>query len=519
MAMDPDEIADLSDSALWAALDQDDSVEKCWVMLEIGSRAYGNGDLAEAITMAEQAATTALTVGDSRLAGGARMSAARAHAHHDDLPAAVASAKDAIERFTHVGDQAAITDAYLWISNYSLQMGAHEDALQSARDALTFATNEEAEALIGWSRYYAGKALYQLDREPEALDELATARGHFREMGQVQNVAMVDDYAATVHTFLGNYDEAVTLLRGCAHVAEATKDSEDDAYSLSRLGRALMRVDLHGDAIEVLERARTAYQARDRLGAVAECDRNIADSLEALGGTEPNWDRERAALDRFAIAQAVFDGLGDDRNARYCTMRRSQILHQMGDYAASERLTRRLFHEVLAELGDTQYGYVYWVGLHQAGNLLRMERYQEVLELTDTLIDAKAETTDKNLAWKHTMRARAHFAMDAADEALAEVEAALAVTNDENLDAETAYLYGIRAQLLLRADNKAGERDLAHAIAIHLAAGEDDEARELARYFMPHLAKSEDAGLGPDVEARSELADGQPGYPIGFVPS
>ena len=83
-----------------------------------------------------------------------------------------------------------------------------------------------------------------------------------------------------------------------------------------------------------------------------------------------------------------------------------------------------------------------------------------------------------NLAWKHTMRARAHFAMDAADEALAEVDSALGVTNDDNLDAETAYLYAIRAQLLLRADNKAGERDLAHAIAIHLAAGEDDEARE-----------------------------------------
>ena len=103
-----------------------------------------------------------LAVGDPRLAGSARMSAARAHANDDDLAAAVTSAKDAIEQFTEVGDQSAITDAYLWIANYSLQSGDHDDALQAARDALTFATSEEAETLIGWSRFYAGKALYQL---------------------------------------------------------------------------------------------------------------------------------------------------------------------------------------------------------------------------------------------------------------------------------------------------------------------------------------------------------------------
>jgi len=185
-----------------------------------------------------------------------------------------------------------------------------------------------------------------------------------------------------------------------------------------------------------------------------------------------------------------------------------------------------VYIDVVANENFNDHSYIYWVGLHLADNLLELERFQELLDLTEELDDSRAEPSPKNLVWKKTLRARALYALDKDVEALGEAESALALTTDESLNATTAYLYEIRAYVEISSGQKSGERDLAHAIAIHLAAGSDNEARELADYFMPKLNPEEGLGLGMvDTELSAgqleedRNGNGNGSYQIGFQPT
>jgi len=145
-----------------------------------------------------------------------------------------------------------------------------------------------------------------------------------------------------------------------------------------------------------------------------------------------------------------------------------------------------------------------WAKLSLANQYLDTDRFPEALALIDSLNGIEFVPADWNLIRKHTLRARALNSMNRTSEALAEVEAALSLTTDENLDSGTAYLYEIRGTHLLEAGKKAGERDIAHAIAIHLASGEDNRARDLAKVFIPTLDHEKDLGLGETTLQESE---------------
>ena len=86
------------------------------------------------------------------------------------------------------------------------------------------------------------------------------------------------------------------------------------------------------------------------------------------------------------------------------------------------------------------------------------------------------------------MRARALFALGKSEEALGVADSALAATEDGDVNSNTAYLYEIKARVGLAQMRPDRERNLTHAIALHLAVGEDDVARDLADYFRPSFS-------------------------------
>ena len=81
-------------------------------------------------------------------------------------------------------------------------------------------------------------------------------------------------------------------------------------------------------------------------------------------------------------------------------------------------------------------------------------------------------------------------------------EAALAETEDADVNSNTAYLYEIKARASLQRELPDRERHLAHAIALHLAVGEDDIARELADYFRPSFSHDEQGGVDSSLDQK-----------------
>ncbi len=62
---------------------------------------------------------------------------------------------------------------------------------------------------------------------------------------------------------------------------------------------------------------------------------------------------------------------------------------------------------------------------------------------------------------------------------------ALELTDEDEISYRTAEMYEIRARWLLDSGSGQGRQELAQAIAIHLAFGSTERARELSKYFMP----------------------------------
>ncbi|MBU6348255.1 MAG: tetratricopeptide repeat protein, partial [Actinomycetales bacterium] len=500
-------------------LPESEGLEKCFVLRELGLRAYRRRDYADAVTFAIQSATLAEEIDDHRFAAQSRIDQGYASYHFGEKVEAIAAYKLGLEEFKILGDQLGMADALCRIADIEFELKNYEECLAQATTAHEFGLAEDNWWFIAYSAYFQGKANYLLDREDLALQNLETSRNYFRKRSDLEKVAMVDDYAATIHSYLGNYDTAVNLLRSCVHVAEVTTDEEDNPYALRRLGDALVRVRKYEEAQDYLERAQEIYKTRNYHRTYAFMARDIADNLAYMG-------RIHDALAKFEQAQSLLDSLGEDHAVRQCKMRRSQLLHDHEDFQGAERLARQVYVEVNSDENFKDESYKYWVGLHLADNLLELERYQDLLDLSTELDDSRAEPSARNLIWKKTLRARALYALDKDLEALAEAESALALTTDETINATTAYLYEIKAYLELNDGKKAGERDLAHAIAIHLAAGADNEARELADYFLPKLNPQEDLGLGmtsaedssAQIEEGRDDDDGNSNYQIGFHP-
>ena len=84
-------------------------------------------------------------------------------------------------------------------------------------------------------------------------------------------------------------------------------------------------------------------------------------------------------------------------------------------------------------------------------------------------------------------------------------EAALAETEDADVNSNTAYLYEIKARASLQRELPDRERHLAHAIALHLAVGEDDIARELADYFRPSFSHDEQGGVDASLDQKGAM--------------
>ena len=515
----PEELEELSNAALWNLLPEVDGIEKCFTLREIGRRAFSRRDYAEALTMAIQSASLAEEIEDHRLAAECRFNQAISNYQAGDKPECIQAYELALEQYRILGDQSAMSETLCRISDIQYEIQDYENCLKSATNAYQLGLAEDDDWYVAFAAYYQGKANYKLGNLDLSLQNLETSRVSFRKQSELAKVAMVDDFAAEVQTKMGNHEAAVNLLRSCVHIANATKDTEDDPYAMRRLGDALARVGRFEEAHDFLERAQAEYRSRNYHRTYAYISRDIADNLGELGKYEES-------LIRFEQAQSLLDSLGDDHAVRYCKMRRSQLLHDMGDFLNAERLSRQVYVEVTNEGSFDDHGYVYWVGLHVADNLLELDRYQELLDLTNELDDSRADASLHNLVWKKTLRARALFALDKDIEALSEAESALALTTNETLNPSTAYLYEIRALVELSKGQEIGERDLAHAIAIHLAAGADNEARALADYFLPKLNPELGKGLGAVDTAISagELEDRRNSdengkYQIGFHPT
>lgn len=473
-----DDIQQLSEEALWARLAEVTGRDRIDVLFELGTRALRREDFATATSMWQEAETAAGDLGDVEIAAEAVGLQGRAAFHSGEYDSAILLYQRAVEGHERAGRSRDAAGALWCLADSFRVVGEHEQQLAAARDSRRLAEQEGADSLAGDACLMQAKALYYLDRDREALDAAAAARAHYRTAARPDRVAQVDDFTMDVHLYLGNLDEALDLARGCLVLARMSSSESDDRYARYRLAEVLLRRGETEAALAQADTALQAYRAHDDLAGVATCE-------WLRGRAFFDRDEPEASLAAFGDARVLFDATGYDYEALRCETRMAMVRHYMGDFEQAARMNRRLIeaYRICDQMDGSRWSIVRLLeNLHEDG------RHDQCRAAAESHLEQWPEgITAADPAYREFLGLYA-LAMERcgqAEQAAAIANHVIANTPGREASAGTAYCYEVRGRSRLDDDEVGASQDFSHAVALLLAAGKVERARELSKYFLP----------------------------------
>ena len=515
LAMDDDDLApdEATDDELWELLDDATGVDRARILHELGGRAFSSQEFEQSVALAESAAVQARESGDELLTARSLFGQAAGLRRLGRTKELISVAMEAADLLRANGDPAEIAECHGIVASAFSDLGDDTTALEHWSSAARLFESEEQPIEAGRMWMSLGEALGRLGRHGDALETFDRARGLFRGSDEPGAVPWADDRAAAALIDLGRLDEALERLRAALNVREAQRDVPRIAYAHYRLGWTLRLVGQFEEALSNLSVAAELFDDLDELEGRARCDLEAANALTSLGQFEE-------AEELYRRTRAVFDALGHDAQVVLSDANRAVLLARTGRTQEAADLNSKLVE--LAKAGDLAW-LLGDITNHLARNLIDLDRPADALivlaqdSATDPSDPVEAGSEDELVTAASVqaaaLRARALLATGRRAQAarIADDGLRLATGSDGNagLVSERAELHEMRGLARLSSRNAtrvaAAERDLSHAVALYLAAGLADRARELSTRFLP------EAGLG--VHRGGFLSD-QPPLPL-----
>ena len=465
-----------SEDELWSELDDAGDHRRGEILLELADRCYHRNDLVQFESLVEAAAQAAERAGDDRLCAYARFNQAQGLMELDRPAEAIAHFLAAAGAFGLIGEQGDIALSHQRAGDAAALSGDATVALSHWRTALAI-YEAEADALSsGRVHMSVGGELMAGDDARSAVAEFRAARASFRSARSAHHVSWADDATAEALIHQGHADQAVPLLKSCLDIAAVGASELARGYAGLRLALALRLTGDHAEALGYLNAARDAYVARESVMGVARCDLEAAHALRALGEFD---DSETL----YQSARSVFDALGADDYVALADKARAILLSDTdrpaeafgaaaaGVEAAGQAANPALVADLALQLAACQLR----LNWHEQA-LATVGRYQ--LESPTPGEDRHARLRRLDLV------ARVQLANGGGAELRDLLDDLLA--HSEHTDpAVRASLYESRWALRVQADDPDADRDLAHAIALFLAAGDAQRAGELSGHLLP----------------------------------
>lgn len=473
--MTPDEA---SEEDLWEMLDTATGVERARVLHELGGRAFADQEFERSVALAESAAVQAREVGDELLTARSLFGQAAGLRRLGRTKELIGVALEAAELLRANGEPSEIAECHGMVASAYTDLGEDQTALEHWTSAGRLFESEEQYAEAGRAWMSLGEALGRLGRHAEALTTFDHARNLFRRANEPGAVPWADDRAAAALIDLGRVDEALDRLRAALHVRQAQRDDPRIAYANYRLGWTLRLVGQFDEALAALSVAAEMFDELDDLEGRARCDLEAANAMTSTGQYEE-------ADELFRRVRAVFDALGHDSQVILADANRAVLLARTGEVAQAARLNRDLVERAQALkvtwlLGDIRN--------HLARNLLELGEVDAALEVLAQQDPDQQELGA--LVQAAALRAKAHLSAGRRSQAARSADQGLRLAADAQLIGERAELYEARGLARLGGKNErpsAANRDLAHAVALYLAVGATEQARELSRHFLPSV--------------------------------
>lgn len=471
-----------SEAELWADLGQAEGEERAQLLLDLAERKIEADDLTAAASLLQTAVDVGTELGEVGLTGRATMRLARVLFTAEDPEAAAATYRSAAEIFRDAGWDDQVAEA-LWARADCLRvLSRWSEMLKVAENGLAVAEADDNDVGVANLGLQRAKALYQLDREEDALTAYRRARDAFRRAGLPSGVADADEFGHQVCMYLGRYDEALELATNCYVLAGTTHTEFDEALAQLRLAETHIARFESDEALAFAHRAKAWFKEHDDSVGVARATRLIARTLSQL-------DRDREALEAFTEARVLFDANGWDHDARWCEIQRVVHLHSLGRLHEAELGNARLADE-FGESGETEPQA--WAVMRRMDNLVAAEEWGRASEVAQEW-HSSADPTDPDILAPHlrilAFRAYALWKSGDHEEAIRIADEALGLMSDDDFDRGTALLFEVRGRYLMERNDPEAQQQLAHAVALYLAYGSVERAREVSQAFLPELQR------------------------------
>jgi tetratricopeptide (TPR) repeat protein len=480
----------------------DDPEPRGYALLEMAHRMHLASDYRQVSAYAE-AAREAFHTNEQRVDEAlAAYVEARANRSLDDYDAAIAAADVAAAINREYGRDVELGDALNLRANCLERLNRLDEAEPAYLEAvdILFAANRITQA--GIALLNVGEIQGRTDRITESLMTFQRALSVFTEGSDFVGVGRAHDRIAASLIEMGQLDDAVEHLREALRLFEYLDEEWYWFNAKYRLGWTLVTCGQTEEAIPLLSDAATHYKSKGEFVRAAECDIQIAHAFSAEG-------RYAEAEDLYRKTRAVFAGAGKLSDARFAEGNLAINLGRQARYSEAIPIYRRLIEEA-QNVGD-DFGFRS-LTTRLANELRNLDTFVDVEESLKVLDSSPVEDwgdhTYERILQLGAYRA-SHAWLGRDEEAEQYAKAILEFPVESSYMAYIASSYATLGKAAdLRGESAKADQLIAQAVAMFLADGEDESARELSRRFLVPGNVS-----GPDVlrpEGDSPVSQTQP---------
>jgi tetratricopeptide (TPR) repeat protein len=323
-----------------------------------------------------------------------------------------------------------------------------------------------------------GEAQGVRNEQVSALRTFRESLRLFKLGGDYIGSGRAHDRIAAALIDLGDLPEAVTHLRESLNIFEYIKDELRIAYSQYRLGWTLVTMGQNFEAIPLLRRSSETYKANNQFVNAANADTQLAHALSAIG-------EDDEALDLYRKTRSMYDAAGEMNSAWIADVNAAgRLLNR--DAEAAIAIYRRVIAEAKAD-NDDFIIQASIVRLAEALCKLETEAgYHEALELLNQVsVEYWGDEIEQRSRHLNAL-ALAYIKVGRTDDAEPLLNQVVNVGLESGFLSESAEANRLLSDIEADRGNLEKSNQLvASAIALFLAAGEDDKARSLSQKLLP----------------------------------
>lgn len=277
----------ITEEMLWERIPETTGLERANTYYELSARIYARGQYDEALALAETARDIYTELGAVAPSDGLAQAYSAIGYNLNQLKrnseAAYAMSK-AVELLRESKSPLAI-DLACTLGEWWFGSKNYEKTIECMRECVQEHLVEGNESGAANDLHLIGCAHRELGQHEKSLEAFREARGLFKNIKEVINVARCDQKIAHALVELGEGEEALSAAQKSVDVFVTAHDNRRETYSLFELGKAQIMVGAEEDGLETLESVleTTAENEWKDFEFIVEIERRISDVLRSLG--------------------------------------------------------------------------------------------------------------------------------------------------------------------------------------------------------------------------------------------